>query len=625
MGKKNCKRKRAKAINATSQNSRGRSVIFREISLLNEINEQRTASGKLAKKVEAPRSEIAYIHPDIFFLGETKLNDALNWNPVRKKVPVLSQLLKSEEDREAKEIPLHRVRRDAIIDDFSTSNPAFFDVPIKRSNSVSSFLSNVSYRSILSTRLFGDDEDESLEYLSYLDVEKEEGLDDSGSTRYSYSDTLAPRHRSYRRGSILSTFGTIASNPIEEMSNSDCSEEMSLGEVFSECRENHLSRRNSVLSALSNYSSEAIREEIDGDNGQALDLDQNLGRSRSDSISIARSIVAGTIKELSCSNDLGLQQVPSTEKSTSFQEKSKMCQDSSTCQKKPDIEDLLIEDMHKSNISCLSIQLEDLVMEQHEKIGVQRRRNTARRRSSDFSRVSNNERWQKPSGHDEDSQDLNFDQSSRVSRSDSISRARSVVTETIEELSDSKEMDQPFIHVSRENPMRRQRHSMYQKKPDANHLLVQKLHRSNTSGASLQIEDLSQDQHDIHGIKRKKSALYRRMSMIGGGSDHGKPFHDDKSYSNVGSSSNYTQTNATFSSAIHRRMSMVPKRQSIHHESSSIVSSDHSATTPRSISPTPSYDIKHSAVSKWRSATQKFNQFYVDLQIQSSAWASSYD
>lgn len=623
MGKKNCKRKRVKAINATSQNNCGRSVVFREISLLDEINDKhRTASGKLGKKVEDARSEIAYIHPDIFFLGETKLNDALNWNPVRKKVPVLSQLFQSEEDREAKEIPLHRVRRDAIIDDFSTSNPAFFDVPIKRSNSVSSVLSNLSYRSILSTRLFGDDEDESLEYLSYLDMEKEEGLDDSeSSTRYSYSDTLAPHHRNYRRGSILSTFGTIASNPIEEMSNSDCSEEISLDDVFSECRESHLSSRNSILSGLSNYSSEAIREEIDGDNGQALDLDQNLGRSRSDSISIARSIVAETIKELGCSNDLDLQQVSSAEKSTSLQENNKILQDSSTCQKKPDIEDLLIEDMHKSNISCLSIQLEDLVMEQHEKIGVQRRRSTARRRSSDYSRVSNNERWHKPSGHDEDSQDLNFDQSSRVSRSDSISRARSVVTETIEELCDSKEIDQPVIHVSRENRIRRQRHSMYQKKTD-----VQKLHRSNASGVSLQIEDLSKDQHDIHGSKPKKSALYRRMSMIGGGSDHGKPFHDDKSYSNVGNSSNHTQTNATFSSAIHRRMSMVPKRQSIvHHESASIVSSDQSVTTPRSISPTPTYDIKHSAVSKWRSATQKFNQFYVDLQIQSSAWASSYE
>lgn len=39
-----------------------------------------------------------YPHPDLFFVGETKLQDALYYNPIKKRLPPLSQLLGEEEE-----------------------------------------------------------------------------------------------------------------------------------------------------------------------------------------------------------------------------------------------------------------------------------------------------------------------------------------------------------------------------------------------------------------------------------------------------------------------------------------------------------------------------------------------
>eukprot|EP00547_Thalassionema_nitzschioides_P014674 CAMPEP_0194238680 /NCGR_PEP_ID=MMETSP0158-20130606/5374_1 /TAXON_ID=33649 /ORGANISM="Thalassionema nitzschioides, Strain L26-B" /LENGTH=670 /DNA_ID=CAMNT_0038972997 /DNA_START=101 /DNA_END=2110 /DNA_ORIENTATION=+ len=42
---------------------------------------------------------VTYPHPDLFFVGETKLQDALYWNPIKKRIPPLSQLVaRYEED-----------------------------------------------------------------------------------------------------------------------------------------------------------------------------------------------------------------------------------------------------------------------------------------------------------------------------------------------------------------------------------------------------------------------------------------------------------------------------------------------------------------------------------------------
>eukprot|EP00547_Thalassionema_nitzschioides_P006703 CAMPEP_0194218690 /NCGR_PEP_ID=MMETSP0156-20130528/24385_1 /TAXON_ID=33649 /ORGANISM="Thalassionema nitzschioides, Strain L26-B" /LENGTH=664 /DNA_ID=CAMNT_0038948147 /DNA_START=84 /DNA_END=2075 /DNA_ORIENTATION=- len=653
--RKGGKKRREEVINATSKDDCGRYVVFQEVSLLNDINNKRSmASGFRNQQAECPRVGMKYIHPEIFFLGETRLNDSLNWCPVKKKIPPLSQLLEKEDDDREARAKRGKFRRDAVINDLMSIDSEYLVVPFKRSNSTSSALSNMSYRSILSSRLFGDDGEESLEHLSYLeDGEKEDDsfLDDSeASIRYSHSDALTPQNkrqsvveevRRFRRGSILSTFGTIASNPIEEASCSDNSEELSLEQVFPQRRE---SRRHSILSALSTFSSvsEAILEgHSDDDEGEELDVDRSIGRSRSDSISIDRSIVAQSIEELNKSKEIDFQRANSPRKSKSSQEKDIIEQHPSIFQEKTDI---LIENMHKSDISCLSLQLEDLAVEQGsqgsriKKIGT-RRRSHLGRRVSDRERFPN-ESINKPNHRYEDSHDLYYDQSSQVSRSDSISRARSIVTETIDELSNSKELDNPQCSFTREKC---KRESMYQEKGSMNDTLNRQLNKSNSSGLPPEFQDLANDQPDSKEIQPKKSALYRRMSMvggpsdhatslnrrlsmIGGPSDHGKTWNDSTDRCHHSTNSNDSQTvNQNYSSAIHRRMSMVntkmPKRQSIIDiENASIVSSDYTSTTPRTISPT--YDIKHEAVSKWRAAAQKFNNMYVDLQIQSSTWSN---
>jgi hypothetical protein len=88
-------------VNSTTNDIKGRAPAFQEVSLLKEIKVSTKRKGYSIPRhtflQSMNKEEMKYPHPDLFFPGECKFRDTFGrCNPLKKKLPPLSQLLKRQ-------------------------------------------------------------------------------------------------------------------------------------------------------------------------------------------------------------------------------------------------------------------------------------------------------------------------------------------------------------------------------------------------------------------------------------------------------------------------------------------------------------------------------------------------